>query len=302
MSDILCLGEPLVEFNLQSDGRWLEGYGGDTSNVAIAAARQGASAGMIASIGTDAFGDGLMALWRAEGVATDHVTRHPVAPTGIYFVRHTEEGHGFSYRREGSAASLMTPADVPRAAIEGARVLHVSGISQAISGSAADSVFTALRVARDAGVVTSYDPNLRLRLWPLDRARAVIHAAMGLTDIALPGYDDACQLTGLTAPQDIANFYHGLGVRIVALTLGSDGALVSQAGGPCKALAPHSATLVDASGAGDCFDGAFLAEYLRTGDPFSAGAYANRAAALKVQEYGAIAGIPRRSKVEAAQV
>ena len=299
MSDIVCLGEPLVEFNQQDDGRWLEGFGGDTSNVAIAAARQGARTGVIARLGGDGFGDGLMGLWQREGVDTGAVTRDPDAPTGLYFVHHDDTGHAFSYRRAGSAASLMRPDDLPVETIRAARVLHLSGISQAISASAADACFAAMALARAAGVMVSYDLNLRLRLWPLDRARAVIHGAMRQVDIARPGLDDARQLTGLDDPREILDFYADLGPRIVAMTLGADGAIV-KADGVVIEIGPFPTTLVDASGAGDCFDGAFLARFLKDGDVEAAARYANCAAALSVRGYGAIAPVPHAADVEAA--
>jgi 2-dehydro-3-deoxygluconokinase len=200
--------------------------------------------------------------------------------------------------RAGSAASRMTVEDVPADLIKGARVLHASGISQAISSSAADAVFSAMRIARGAGVLVSYDTNLRLRLWPLDRARAVIHAAAGLTDILRPGIDDARQLTGLTDADKIVDFYLALGPKIVALTLGEEGAIVATKE-KRERLEPRKVRVVDATGAGDMFDGAFLAEYLRTGDPFAAGRYANVAAALSTQGYGAVSPMPRRAEVEA---
>lgn len=297
--DIVCLGEPLVEFNQQDDGRWLYGFGGDTSNVAIAAARQGVSTGMIAAIGTDEFGDGLMALWAEEGVAVDAVTRHPHAPTGIYFVHHGEKGHVFTYRRAGSAAALMRPEDLPDGVIERARILHLSGISQAISPEAADAGFAAIARAKAAGVTVSYDTNLRLRLWPIERARAVIHEAARQADILLPGLDDARALTGLDGPRDILDFYAALGPRVIALTLGGDGAMVWNDGTVLE-LPAMPTTLVDASGAGDCFDGSFLARWLKDGDVAAASRYANCAAALSVRGYGAIPPIPRAADVEAA--
>ncbi|WP_108659877.1 sugar kinase [Acuticoccus kandeliae] len=297
--DIVALGEPLVEFNQQHDGRWLEGFGGDTSNVAIAAARQGVKTGMISRVGTDEFGDALMGLWAREGVSSETVARDPHAPTGIYFVHHRPEGHVFSYRRAGSAAALMRPEDLPEATIRGAKVLHLSGISQAISDSAADTCFAAMRMAREAGVTVAYDTNLRLRLWPIDRARAVIHGALSLVDICLPGIDDARALTGLDSPAEIVRFYQGLGPRIVALTLGDNGALVGD-GDTLHEIAPRRTKLVDASGAGDCFDGTFLASWIGDRDVGKAARYANCAASLSVEGYGAIAPIPRRADVEAA--
>jgi 2-dehydro-3-deoxygluconokinase len=293
---IVCLGEPMLEFNCQADGRYLAGHGGDTSNCAIAAARQGASAGYFTRLGTDTFGDSFMALWAAEGVDAGSVEGDPGAPTAIYFVDHAEGGHRFTYLRAGSAASRMTPQSLPRDYIAGARVLHVSGISQAISESACDAVFEAIGIARAAGVRVSYDTNLRLKLWPLVRARAITHAAMRECDIALPGLDDAVHLTGKADPDAIADFYLALGPGTVALTLGKAGTLVAT---PQRRerIPAREVAAVDATAAGDTFDGAFLAELLRCGDPFAAARYANAAAALSTLGYGAVAPMPRRAAV-----
>jgi len=298
--EIVFLGEPLFELN-QAPGEnvFRPGFGGDTSNAAIAAARQGAKVGYLTAIGADPFGQSFMELWAEEGVDVSAVVQSQVAHTGLYFVRHGPEGHTFSYLRAGSAASRMTPQDIPDGFIEGSKMLHASGISQAISSSAADTVFAAMRAARGAGVTVSYDTNLRLRLWPLDRARAVIHAAAALVDILLPGIDDAMHLTGLADPDRIVDTYLGLGPRIVALTLGTRGVLVATAERR-ETIPPWPVSPVDATGAGDAFDGAFLAEYLRHGDPFVAARYANLAAALSAEGYGAVAPIPRRAAVEAA--
>lgn len=296
--DIICLGEPLVEFNEQPDGTFLRGFGGDTMNCAIAAARQGARVGFLTRIGADAFGDGLQALWRDEGLDTTHVTRDPAAPTGIYFVTHGPDGHAFTYRRAGSASCFMTPDWLTADYLAGAKILHVSGISQAISNHAADTVFAAIDAVRAAGGLVSYDTNLRLSLWPVDRARAVIHAAMTRCQIALPGLDDAEHLTGLTDPDAIVDFYLKLGAEVVALTLGARGTLVATPG-ERQMIAARKVSPVDATGAGDTFDGAFLAELARGQSPFDAAAYANAAAALSTQGYGAVAPMPRRDAVEA---
>ena len=298
--DLLCLGEPLGEFNATraQDGCFQFGHGGDTSNCAVAAARQGASVAYLGALGNDAAGRSLRDLWHREGVDDAHVATHPTAPTGLYFVDHGPSGHVFSYLRAGSAASLYGPGDLPAEAIRSARIIQASGISQAISASACDAVFEAFAVARAAGVLTAYDTNLRLKLWPLARARAIIQAACAMSDIVLPGLDDAALLTGLDDPDAIVDVYLRLGARIVALTLGDKGSLVATPERR-ERFTPIKVDAIDATGAGDCFDGAFLAEYMRTGDAFVAAAYANVAAALSTQGYGAIAPVPRRADVEA---
>ena len=298
--DIISIGEPLFELNQgRGESVFRPGHGGDTSNMAIAAARQGAKVGYVTAVGADQFGESFLSLWKAEGVDTVAVKRSPVAHTGIYFVTHGPGGHVFSYMRAGSAASRITPDDMPADAIRQAKIVHASGISQAISSSAADAVFAAFRIAREAGVAVSYDTNLRSRLWAIDRARAIIHAAAGLSDILKTSIEDAEQLVALDDADRIVDFYLGLGARIVALTLGRDGAIIAT-GDRRERIAARVVKPVDATGAGDMFAGAFLAEYLRTDDPFAAGRYANIAAALSTEGYGAVAPMPKRAAVEAA--
>ncbi len=301
--DIVAIGEPLGEFNQTraGDPNYLFGHGGDTSNAAIAAARSGAKVGYVSAVGDDTFGRSFLDLWRTEGIDVGGIRIDATAHTGIYFVTHGPDGHEFSYLRAGSAASRMMPADLPVERIRRARVLHVSGISQAISASACDMVFEAIAVARAAGVTVSYDTNLRLGLWPLARARAVTNAAMAMADIALPGLDDARQLTGLADVDAIADRYLAHGCGIVAMTLGKEGALVATPD-ERRRIPSIGVNAVDATGAGDCFDGAFLAEWVATGDPFRAAAYATAAAALSTTGYGAVAPLPTRDAVLAALV
>lgn len=298
--DLLCIGEPLGEFNAMraEAGAFQFGHGGDTSNCAVAAARQGARASYAGAVGDDMAGRSIRGLWAREGVDDAFVSTHRSAPTGLYFVDHGPAGHVFSYLRAGSAASLYGPGDLPRDAIASAKIIQASGISQAISASAADAVFEAFALARENGVLTAYDTNLRLKLWPLTRARAIVHAACAMADIVLPGLDDARLLTGLDDADAIADVYLRMGAKVVALTLGHEGSLVATPERR-ERLVPIAVDCVDATGAGDCYDGAFLAEYTRTGDAFAAGRYANVAAALSTQGYGAVAPVPRRAEVEA---
>lgn len=298
--DILAFGEPLMEFAQLDDSRrhYLPGFGGDTSNVAIAAARLGAKTAVFTAVGDDAFGRDFLKLWDEEGVDRSSVITMAGERTGIYFISYGPDGHEFSYYRAGSAASLVRPSLLPLDLIGSSRVLHISGISQAISVEACDTCFAAVRHAREKGVAVSYDTNLRLRLWPLDRARAVINATAQLADIVLPGLDDARQLTGLDRPEDICDFYLKGGARIVALTLGKDGTMVAVPG-ERRLIAGRPVKALDATGAGDTFDGAFLAAWLRSGDPFAAAAYGNAAAALSTLGHGAVAPMPRVADVAA---
>jgi len=299
--DVLAVGEPLYELaEAAVEGRpvYLPGFGGDVSNVAVAVARQGGRAAIHTRLGDDAFGRRFLELWRAEGVDASTVEVDASAHTGVYFIGYGPAGHEFSYLREGSAASLMRPEGLPLGAIAASRVLHVSAISQAISPSACDAVFTAVEAARERGTAVSYDTNLRLSLWPLARARAVILATVGMADYCLPSLDDAASLTGLRDPDAVADELLRLGAKVVVLKLGAEGALVAD---PVRRvrLPGHAVELVDATGAGDCFDGAFLARVAAGDDPVEAARYANAAAALSVTGRGAVAPIPTAAAVRA---
>jgi 2-dehydro-3-deoxygluconokinase len=151
-------------------------------------------------------------------------------------------------------------------------------------------------MARASGVKVSYDTNLRLRLWELGTARAEIHATIPLCDVALPSLDDSRTLTGLSTADEIADFYLELGAPLVALKMGSAGALLALPGRRIR-IAPHRVEALDATGAGDTFDGAFLSRLLEGDDPETAARYANVAAALSTRGYGAVTPIPRRDVV-----
>jgi len=293
---ILALGEPLFEFNRRAgeEGLWLEGHGGDTSNAAIAAARQGAAAGYITALGEDMFGRSFLDLWKRESVDASRVTIDAASPTGLYFVTHGAQGHEFAYRRAGSAASRLAPGHIPETILGTARVLHVSGISQAVMGSA---VTHTLALARRQHVSVSYDTNLRLKLWPLEEARAAIHAGVAQADIVFTSIEEAETLTGRSDPTLIADFYLGLGPRVILVKLGPEGVFVV-ADGQARRIAGHKVAAIDATGAGDTFAGAFLAQYVAGRSAFEAAAYANAAAALSTTGYGAVAPIPRRPAVE----
>jgi 2-dehydro-3-deoxygluconokinase len=298
--DIAALGEAMLEFNQTRPGepQYLQGFGGDTSNAVIAAARAGSRTCYLTRLGADWFGDELMALWKREGVDASAVERDREAPTGIYFVTHGPGGHEFSYLRGGSAASRMTPEWLPSELIRQSKILHVSGISLAISESARETVLEAMRAARDAGARVCLDSNLRLKLWPLDFARTTIAQAAALCDFFLPSLEDAVALSGLTAPEAILDWAHALGAPQVVLKLGADGALASD-GQRRERIEGIAVRAVDATGAGDCFCGNLLARIARGDSLFAAARYANTAAALAVQGFGAVAPLPYPREVEA---
>jgi 2-dehydro-3-deoxygluconokinase len=296
--DLVSLGEPLYEFSELPGGnrQWLQGFGGDTMNCAIAAARQGAKVAYVTRLGRDEFGAQFLQLWHEEGIDVSGVEIDPEAHTAVYFITHGPQGHVFSYLRAGSAASRMRPERLPRELIAAARFFHASGISQSISDSACDTVFAAIDIARGAGVRVAFDANLRLRLWPEARARALIAAAAGAADLFLLSVDEAQVLCGRAEPDAILEWCHRQGAKLVALKLGEKGVIGSD-GTRTERLAGHAVEAVDATGAGDCFAGSLIARLAACATFWEALRYANAAAALATTGYGAVAPLPRPADV-----
>jgi 2-dehydro-3-deoxygluconokinase len=297
-ADLLTLGEALIEFLRvpDDDARVLYemGFGGDTSNTAIAAARQGASVGYVSAVGDDEFGHALRNLWATENVSDTHVLTRSGDPTGVYFVRPHASGREFTYARRGSAASHYRPEDLPVQAIAAAKVLHASGLSQSISPEMRATVQRGAKLAREHGTLFSYDINLRLKMWSLEDARAASAEILPYVDIVFPSHDEAIILTGITDPDAILSHYLDFGAAIVVLKLGDAGAVVATP--DRRTVIPAApATPVDSTGAGDSFAGAFIAYFLETGDPVRSGYLASRVAAGTVSGFGAVAPIPRRN-------
>lgn len=297
--EILAFGEGLAELQRTGDGETVRGAGGDTSNFCIAAARSGAHVGYISAVGDDAYGRLLRETWVREGVDDRHVLTEPLAPTGAYVVSHDASGHHFEYRRTGSAASLYHTRDLPRGAIADATILHLSGISLAVGRAPAEAGLAALAHARRNGVLTSFDTNLRLSLCPIERARALAHEALALTDIGLPSWDDAVALFGGHDPDEIVEAVLDTGPTLVVLKMGAEGCYVAT-GAVRKHIPAHPVQAVDATGAGDCFAGALIARLVAGDPPEQAAHYANVAAALSTRGYGAVAPIPTAAQIRAA--
>ena len=296
--DVVSLGEPLYEFSQipDSPGKFLQGFGGDTMNCAIAAARLGARVAYVTRLGDDEFGRQFLELWRDEGLDTSGVAVDPEAHTAVYFITHGPAGHVFSYLRKGSAASRLRAADLPADLLKSTRFFHTSGISQAISESACEAVAAAIDMAKSAGAAFVYDANLRQRLWPLARAREVITATLSTADYFLLSLEDAQALCGLDDEDAIIDWCHRAGPPVVALKLGADG-VIGSAATRRERIAGFKMKSVDATGAGDCFAGALLAR-MAAGDDFWEGLrYANAAAALATTGYGAVAPLPRPEAV-----
>ena len=216
----------MVEFNQTGDdpGRiYLQGFGGDTSNAIIAACRQGAKCAYVTRLGNDDFGRMCLDLWRTEGVVTGAIGIDATTHTGIYFVRHDERGHSFSYLPAGSAAAACSPPTCPSSSSRTPATCMCPASARPSARRPPRTVLHAMRVARHAGAQVSYDPNLRLKLWPLEQVRDVILASMALCDQSLPSLDDVQPVSGLIEPGEIVAWCHRRGGEDGGLEAGPAG-------------------------------------------------------------------------------
>ncbi|MDR7486855.1 MAG: sugar kinase [Armatimonadota bacterium] len=306
MPEIIALGEPMVEFAAAERGplrrvtTFHRGFGGDTSNFIVAAARLGASCGYVTRLGDDEFGRAFLDLWAAEGVDASRVVVEPGGFTAVYFISLDEAGrHSFTYYRAGSAASRLAPSDIAADYLATARAVHTSGITQAISPSAATAAAAAMTAARARGVLVSYDANIRPRLLGLDRLRGLCDAALRLADVVFLSTEDAGYLYGASSPEDVVERVLACGPRLAVLKQGPEGCLVAAADGRRLRVPGWRVEPVDATGAGDAFDAAFLVEWLGGAPLAEAARLANAVGAMTTLGRGAVGPIPRRDAVEA---
>ncbi|EHR61140.1 sugar kinase [Saccharomonospora cyanea] len=301
--DVLVLGEPLVEVSTTEpfrDGASVRlAFSGDALNAAAAAAAAGAHTALLARVPDDELGDALVAKVTELGIDAGTVIRVP-GQHGVYFTHSDPSGRRqFAYARSGSAGSALRPEDVT-GAVEGAGVVLSSGITAAVSESAAATVLHAAERARRF----VYDPNYRPRLTSAQEAAATLRRIAPLAELVTPSWpDEAWSLLGLSTeatPHDAVAATRALGASAVALTRGSDGVLVGTATGAVDVPAPPPPRVVDQTGAGDVFAGTVAARLALGDDLLGAVRLGTAAASLSVQGRGGTGFLPTLAQSRAA--
>lgn len=305
MPDVVAVGETMVLFSPTADGplRYVHHFekriGGAESNVCIAVVRLGHSAGWISRVGDDEFGRYVVSAIRAEGVDVSQVKVDPEAPTGVYFRERRAPGRvQVYYYRKGSAASRLEPEDLDPGYIRSAKILLGTGITPALSPSCEKTLRRAVEIAKEAGIPFFFDPNLRLKLWPAEKARATLLEFARQADVLLPGADEAEFLTGEADPLAAARKLQALGPRIVIVKLGAKGALAVDGEVSFHVPAVPVERVVDPVGAGDAFAAGVIAGWLEGKDLYEAVRLGNACGALATTVPGDIEGIPDRAEVE----
>lgn len=237
-------------------------FGGAESNLAIGASRLGVSAGWFGALGDDPFGLKILKAVRGEGVDVSRARLVKGEQTGMMFRDNPGGKLSVYYYRRNSAASRMKPSDLDADYIRGSKILHVTGITCAISESARDTVLEAVRIAKDAGVKVSFDPNLRLKLWTIEEARRVLLPIAEQADYFLPGYDELQLLYDTTDEAEI--FARLAKLSAVSIVKGVGETTVVVEGGSRTTVPFHKAEkVIDTVGAGDGFAAGVLAGLIK---------------------------------------
>ncbi|WP_406298172.1 sugar kinase [Embleya sp. NBC_00888] len=304
--DVVTLGETMVLLTAPHIGplrhaRTLDvATGGAESNLAIGITRLGRRAAWIGRVGDDEFGRLVLTVLGGEGLDTRGAVVDPDAPTGLMVkARRTSAATDVRYYRAGSAGSRLCPQDVDPALVRSARILHVTGITPALSTTARAAVRAAVAEANAAGVPVSLDLNYRKALWSAEDAATELRALAAGADIVFATEDEARLV--LKAPEhtpvlDLARELGALGPTQVLLKQGSRGAVAIVDGRPHE-VPLHRVDAVDPVGAGDAFAAGYLAELVEGGSVAARVATAAAAGAFAVTVPGDWEGLPRRDEL-----
>jgi 2-dehydro-3-deoxygluconokinase len=319
MAEVVTLGECLIAFvateagPLAEAGRFDRFVAGAEANVAVGLTRLGRSADFIGRVGADGFGVAILRRLRGEGVGIDHLVTDAEAPTGLMFRERRHLGPAqVVYMRRGSAGSRLTTEDVDAAAdagiFRGARWLHLSGITPALSESAKAATFRASELAREAGLTISLDVNLRRRLWSDEAAAPVLRRLAAAADVVLGSPDELAVVAGQpssAAEGELAALGRAvlaLGPSIVVLKLGAGGASLLSGDAQRAPVARPAISLpqvVDPVGAGDAFCAGFIAAWLEALSLAEALEWANACGAAAAATLGDQTGLPTSEELAA---
>ncbi|CDX29307.1 2-dehydro-3-deoxygluconokinase [Mesorhizobium plurifarium] len=290
---IASIGECMLELSGQSGSNWRMSFAGDTFNTlwALHALSPDRPATYVSAFGDDPFSRDQIAFFDQNGIGIGNSPVIAGARPGLYAITLAGAERAFTYWRSDAAARELAsdPAALTKN-LENQALVYFSGITLAILDEAArKTLLTAIVAARQAGSLVAFDPNYRPRLWPSrEMAHAAILEALAVTDIALPTFPDEQMLFGDQTPQATAERLGELTGEVVVKN-GEQPALIALNGASQIVDAVHVATPVDTTGAGDSFNGGYLAARLAGHAPADAARRAHKVAAAVVQVRGALA-------------
>jgi fructokinase len=311
MFDIVSLGELLIDFTesgISPAGQRLfeQNAGGAVANLVAAASQCGAKTALLAKVGADMHGRFLKQALVDAGVDVSGVIEAGDVFTTLAFVALAANGERtFSFARKPGADTCYRADELPRELLQNTRILHTGSLSLTAEP-VRSATYEAIDIARRAGAVITYDPNYRASLWSgKDEAVQFMRSLIATADIMKISDEELPLLTGETEPETAADVLADQGVRIVAVTLGKDGAYV-RVGKDGRYVSGFAAKTADTTGAGDAFFGGFLSRFIASGkslkqvtldDGAGFARFGNATASLCVERRGGIPAMPKLADV-----
>ncbi|HTD73677.1 MAG TPA: sugar kinase [Steroidobacteraceae bacterium] len=295
MTRIVCIGECMVELRAVGADTFARSYAGDAYNTAVYLKRSlpDAQVQFLTATGDDAMSQAMRQRWRIHQIDDALAFPVPGGSAGLYLIETAASGErSFQYWRKDSAAKrwLAQLQERGESVLWGADMVYYSGITLAIlnPGERAAALELLARARPHIGRI-AFDPNVRLRLWESPQVAAqIILAAISACDIALPSTEDLAWLLGTAEPERQVNQLLEIGTSEVALTLGADGCSIAARELRVQLSGQRVAGAIDTSGAGDAFNGVYLANRLKGNSPDQAAESALRVASRVVTHAGAI--------------
>ncbi|EXL06774.1 sugar kinase [Aquamicrobium defluvii] len=297
MRGFVAIGEAMVELSSRvgADGEsWRMAVAGDTLNTAwyARALLDGDwTVSYFTALGTDRYSRRIRDFITASGIETGLIRTVPDRRPGLYMIHQQDGDRHFTYWRDMSAARLLADdTDALRRAVLGADIVYFSGITLAIlQADRRAALIAEVAAARAAGARVAFDPNIRPALWSGgDGLKASLAAAAAVSDVVLPTFGDELPLFGDKDLLATARRYCAYGAREVVVKNGAEATLVLHHGGQFESLPPRVGEVVDATGAGDSFNGAYLARRAMGDPPEAAVRMAHRVAGICIRHPGAL--------------
>jgi len=289
---IVSLGECMVEMACQPGGAWQQAFAGDTLNSAYylkAILAEQAAVDYVTCVGDDLYSQQMLDFISKNGIGTQYIRKITGKRPGIYLIHQQGGDRQFTYWRENSAARCLgDDVDLLRSAVADADLVYFSGITLAIL--TPDKRATFLDVMAGAGAkLTCFDPNIRPILWPdVREMQQALRQAACLCNIVLPTYDDEAALMGDENPSQMAARYLDYGAGEVVVKNGGARALAIKGQGRAECAPASVNDVVDATGAGDSFNAAYLAARLQGADLDTALKRGHQMAAAVIRTSGAL--------------
>ncbi len=297
--DVITIGDAMIAMCPKQNGPIMfcntfeRKLGGAELNVAMGCARLGIQSGWISRLGNDDFGKYILKTVRGEGVDVSEVKLVDQYPTSVYFREVLSDGSSRSfYYREKSPTSTMKCEDLNEDYFKNAKVLHITGVFPSIAKNNQEIILESVRLARKHNLLISFDPNIRLKMWTKEEAKAYIEKLLPHVDILLIGDEEIEILLGEVTIEDAIKTFHDYGIEKVVVKKGAKGALGSDGKNVYEVDAIKPKALVDTVGAGDGFAAGFLTSLVKGKTLEECVKFANAVGSLVVGVEGDNEGLP----------